>query len=81
MEFNQYNTIYNVPAPMNHSSDKDEESQYEFDSDTSVYQLDKDTLDVRVNLASKVQTIFSIVKGQGNPLAFQYCINLSIFPL
>ena len=73
--------LINIPAPMNHSSDEDEGSEYKSHSDTSVYQLDKDTLDVRVNLASKVQTIFSNEKGQGNPLAFRYCINLSIFPL
>ena len=60
MEFYQYNTIYNVPAPMNHSSDKDEESQYESDSDTSVYQLDKDTLDLEA-LQSKYALDMKII--------------------
>ena len=55
---------------MNHSSDKDEDSEYESDSDTSIYQLDRDTLDLRIDLASKVQKTFSNIKGQGMSLTF-----------
>lgn len=70
MEIYWDDTIYNIPAPVNHSSDKDEDSEYESDSDTSIYQLDRDTLDLRIDLASKAQKTFSNIKGQGMSLTF-----------
>ena len=70
MEIYGDNTIYNIPAPVNHLSNKDEESEYESDSDTSIYQLDKGTLDSRIDLTSKAQKTFSNIKGQGKSLAF-----------
>jgi len=70
MEIYWDDTIYNIPAPVNHSSDKDEDSEYESDSDTSIYQLDRDTLDLRIDLASKAQKTFCNIKGQGMSLTF-----------
>lgn len=56
------------PIPMDQADDNytiNEYEEYDGDSDTSVYKLDRDDLDSRVELAGKAQKSFLNGQGEG----------------